>query len=210
MSVRGYLATRMTGAFQMLRSTTDLVARRARLYDRQQFPRSTSWLECGRDPHALPHASQYLRALFLDNDLAEGRLMDPRPVELRTYDYPSSLSAPKPTILPPGTRFLRSAFSPIPAITFVLTLAATTPVSLTNRAIHGGISAGSRAKPVNLTSIPTRGSPGMRNAMAPGGRHGPHGLASDPANRSHRLRSATARPIFRPLEDAPGRYVFAK
>jgi polyhydroxyalkanoate synthase len=86
MRAQGYLDSRqMAGAFQMLRSN-DLVWSRAiksYLLGEREHPNDLmSWNADGTRLPARMHA-EYLRRLFLDNDLAEGRfLVDGRPISI--------------------------------------------------------------------------------------------------------------------------------
>ena len=71
----------MAGAFQMLRSNDLIWSRIVRDYlmgERDADDRPDG-LERRRHAHALPDASEYLRQLFLDNDLADGRYRGGRP-----------------------------------------------------------------------------------------------------------------------------------
>ena len=89
---RGYLdAKQMTGAFQMLRSN-DLVWSRS-IHDYLMGEPSTAIdiMAWNADATRMPYRmhSQYLRALFLNNDLAEGRFeVDHRPVALPDIRLP--------------------------------------------------------------------------------------------------------------------------
>ncbi len=89
---RGYLdASQMGGAFQMLRSNDLIWSRMLNTYlmgEREPINDLMAW---NADGTRLPYAmhSEYLRRLFLDNELAKGRYkVDSRPVTLSAIDQP--------------------------------------------------------------------------------------------------------------------------
>ncbi|KQQ97137.1 alpha/beta hydrolase [Massilia sp. Leaf139] len=83
---QGYLDTRqMAGAFQLLRSNDLIWSRQVRHYLLDVPERQTDLMSWNADATRMPYRmhSEYLRRLFLDNDLASARLMvDGRPVAL--------------------------------------------------------------------------------------------------------------------------------
>lgn len=89
---QGFLDTsQMAGAFQILRSNDLIFSRLLRTYlmgEREPMTDLTAWNADGtRMPYEMH--SEYLRKLFLNNDLAEGRLkIDGRPVSLRDIHTP--------------------------------------------------------------------------------------------------------------------------
>jgi polyhydroxyalkanoate synthase subunit PhaC len=89
---QGYLDSRqMSGAFQMLRSTDLVWSRVLRQYllgERQEMTDLMAWNADGTRMPCRMH-SEYLRKLFLHNDLAEGHYqVDDRPVTLRDIEAP--------------------------------------------------------------------------------------------------------------------------
>lgn len=89
---QGYLDTsQMAGAFQMLRSNDLIWSRIVREYlmgERAQMNDLMAWnADATRMPHRMH--SEYLRKLYLNNDLAEGRLkVDGRPVHVSDIRVP--------------------------------------------------------------------------------------------------------------------------
>ena len=89
---QGYLDTRqMAGAFQLLRSNDLIWSRQVRHYLLDVPERQTDLMSWNADATRMPYRmhSEYLRRLFLDNDLASARLMvDGRPVALPDIEAP--------------------------------------------------------------------------------------------------------------------------
>jgi len=92
MAVRGYLDTRqMAGAFQLLRSQDLIWSKMVRSYLAGERPPMFDLMAWNADGTRMPARmhSEYLRWLFLDNDLAGGRYrVDERPVSLTDIEIP--------------------------------------------------------------------------------------------------------------------------
>jgi polyhydroxyalkanoate synthase len=89
---RGFLAAgQMTGAFQLLRSNDLIWSRMVREYLLGERPPMNDLMAWNADATRMPYRmhSQYLRRLFLGNDLAEGRYrVGGRPVALNDLRLP--------------------------------------------------------------------------------------------------------------------------
>ncbi|WGW05604.1 PHA/PHB synthase family protein [Tropicibacter oceani] len=89
---QGYLdTTQMAGAFQMLRSNDLLWSRVTGSYLKGEQPFMNDLIAWNADGTRMPYAmhSEYLRKLYLNNDLAEGRFeVDGRPVALSDIRAP--------------------------------------------------------------------------------------------------------------------------
>jgi polyhydroxyalkanoate synthase len=122
---RGYLDTKqMAGAFQLLRSN-DLIWSRM-VHDYLMGERSTpidimAWnADATRMPYCM-HA-QYLRSLFLDNDLAEGRFkVAGRPVSLHDIRVPMFAVGTEHDHIAPWRSVFKFLFLTDADMTFVLT-----------------------------------------------------------------------------------------
>jgi polyhydroxyalkanoate synthase len=92
MSAQGYLDSRqMAGAFQLLRSNDLIWSRAVRSYLLGQPDRPSDLMAWNADGTRMPARmhQEYLRRLFLDDDLAEGRFpVDGRPVSLADIRVP--------------------------------------------------------------------------------------------------------------------------
>jgi polyhydroxyalkanoate synthase len=89
---RGYLsAAQMAGAFQLLRSNDLIWSRMLRQYLMGEPPAMNDLLAWNADATRLPYRmhSEYLRSLFLNNDLAAGRyIVDGHPVAIQNIRVP--------------------------------------------------------------------------------------------------------------------------
>ncbi len=214
MQVKGYLgAEQMAGAFQMLRSYDLLWSKIINEYllgDRRPMNDLMAWNADATRMPAKMH-SQYLRRLFLDDDLSEGRYpVDGRPVSLGDIALPTfSVGTLTDHVAPWRSVYKLHYLSPA-EITFVLT--------------SGGHNAG-------IVSEPGRPRRSFRIATrAAGGSYVPPDQwieATAPREDSwwpawaDWLRERSAAPVappsfgalkegYEPLDDAPGRYVLER
>ena len=214
MQVKGYLgAEQMAGAFQMLRSYDLMWSRRVSEYllgERRPMNDLMAWNADATRMPAKMHA-QYLRRLFLDDDLSEGRYpVDGRPVSLGDIALPVfSVGTITDHVAPWRSVYKLHYLSPA-EITFVLT--------------SGGHNAG-------IVSEPGRPRRSFRIATrAAGGSYVPPDQwieATAPREDSwwpawaDWLRERSAAPVappsfgalkegYEPLDDAPGRYVLER
>ena len=102
----------MAGAFQLLRSNDLIWSRMVRDYLMGEREPMTDLMAWNADATRMPYRmhSEYLRHLFLDNDLAEGRYrVDGKAGRAdATSACRSSPSAPSATTSRPGARSTRS------------------------------------------------------------------------------------------------------
>lgn len=211
---RGYLdSTQMAGAFQMLRSN-DLIWSRSihdYLMGEQSFP--IDIMAWNADATRMPFRmhSQYLRSLFLNNDLAEGRFnVAGRPVALPDIRLPLFAVSTEHDHVAPWRSVFKLHLLTDAEITFVLT--------------NGGHNAGILSEPGHphrhfCMTVRKRGEPYIDpdRWLA---EDAPHDGSWWPA-WSAWLVARSGEPIepprygdaaagFAAIEDAPGRYVFMK
>jgi polyhydroxyalkanoate synthase subunit PhaC len=122
---RGYLDTfQMAGAFQILRSNDLIWSRGIREYllgGRQPMNDLMAWnADATRMPYRMH--SEYLRRLFLNNDLANGRFeVDDRPISLTDIRLPSFAVGTVADHVAPWRSVYKLHLIPTNEITFVLT-----------------------------------------------------------------------------------------
>jgi polyhydroxyalkanoate synthase len=210
----GYLdARQMAGAFQMLRSNDLIWSRSVHDYLMGEESSAIDIMAWNADATRMPYRmhSQYLRSLFLNNDLAEGRFkVDGRPVALPDISVPIFVVATERDHVAPWRSVFKFHLLTDGEVTFVLT--------------NGGHNAGVLSEP---------GHPHRHFRMATQ-RHGepyvdPDTWLSRQAPREGSwwpawnawLAARSGEPVpppplggaqagFAPLENAPGRYVFMK
>ncbi|WP_370031742.1 PHA/PHB synthase family protein [Oceanicella sp. SM1341] len=89
---RGFLdSSQMAGAFQILRSNDLIWSRNLKVYMMGERPELNDLMAWNADSTRMPYRmhSQYLRRLFLNNDLANGKFdVEGRPVSLTDIDAP--------------------------------------------------------------------------------------------------------------------------
>lgn len=123
---RGYLdTTQMAGAFQMLRSNDLIWSRLVHDYllgERRPMSDLMAW---SNDPTRMPYRmhSEYLRQLFLDNDLATGRYqVDGRPIAITDIPIPIfALGTETDHIAPWRSVYKINLLADADEVTFVLT-----------------------------------------------------------------------------------------
>ena len=122
---RGYLDTaQMAGAFQLLRSNDLIWSRLSHDYLMGERAPPSDLMAWNADATRLPYRmhSEYLRKLFLDNDLAEGRyLVDGRPFRCRTSTRRCSWSARSRDHVAPWRSVYKIHYQVDADVTFLLT-----------------------------------------------------------------------------------------
>lgn len=122
---QGYLDTRqMAGAFQLLRSNDLIWSRLVRQYLLGERPAMNDLMAWNADATRMPYRmhSEYLRHLFLENDLAEGRyLVAGRPIALSDVRVPIFAVATQTDHVAPWVSVYKIHLLTDTAVTFVLT-----------------------------------------------------------------------------------------
>jgi polyhydroxyalkanoate synthase len=211
---RGYLDAReMAGAFQLLRSNDLIWSRSIHAYLMGERSTPIDIMAWNADSTRMPYRmhSEYLRSLFLENRLAEGRFeVDGRPIALPDLRLPIFVVATERDHVAPWRSVFKFCLLTDAEITFVLT--------------NGGHNAGILSEP---------GHPGRHFRIATHG-HGTSYVDPDTWLSEYRPRKGSWWPAwsawlaarsaesiappslgdettgFAPLEDAPGRYVFMR
>jgi polyhydroxyalkanoate synthase subunit PhaC len=122
---QGYLDSRqMAGAFQLLRSNDLVWSQLVTQYLKGERPPMTDLMAWNADTTRMPYRmhSEYLRRLFLNNDLAEGRfLVDGRPVALTDIRVPIFAVATETDHVAPWRSVYKIELLTDTEVTFVLT-----------------------------------------------------------------------------------------
>jgi polyhydroxyalkanoate synthase len=122
---RGYLdARQMAGAFQLLRSNDLIWSRMVHDYLMGERAAPTDIMAWNADATRMPYRmhSQYLRSLFLNNDLAEGRFeIAGRPVSLHDIRVPTFAVGTEQDHVAPWRSVFKFLFLTGADMTFVLT-----------------------------------------------------------------------------------------
>jgi polyhydroxyalkanoate synthase len=122
---QGYLpATKMAGSFQVLRSNDLIWSQAVRQYMLGERPAMTDLMAWITDTTRMPYRmhSEYLRYLFLGNDLAEGRYVaDGRPVALPDIRTPMFVVGTETDHIAPWRSVYKIHLLTDTDITFVLT-----------------------------------------------------------------------------------------
>jgi polyhydroxyalkanoate synthase len=125
MRSQGYLdSTQMAGAFQMLRSNNLIWSRLVKDYLLGEREKSNDLMAWNDDATRMPYKmhSEYLRQLFLDNDLAEGRfVVEGSPITISEIDLPFFCVSTETDHVAPWTSVYKIHLLNSGDITFVLT-----------------------------------------------------------------------------------------
>jgi len=211
---RGYLdAKQMAGAFQILKSNDLIWSRSIHEYLMGERPQSFDIMAWSQDSTRMPYRmhSQYLRSLFLNNDLAEGRFkVGGRPVALIDIRQPLFVLSTERDHIAPWHSVFKFNLLTDTEITYVLT--------------SGGHNGGILSEP---------GHPHHSFRMSQE-RQGEHSIDPENWRATHEPRDGSwwpewtawlaqrsGEPVpppplgapaagFAPLEDAPGRYVLMR
>ena len=194
-------ARQMSGAFQLLRSNDLIWSRVVNDYLMGERSVPIDIMAWNADTTRMPYRmhSEYLRPLFLDNDLAEGRFkVDDRPIIDARYSRPDIRGRYRA-----GSRRALALGVQVPFLDgrrgrfrtderrAQCGRACRSPVMQT------GISGSVRNGMASNMSTPTAGWRRTRLVTAPGGRRGYPGWPSDRATRWCRLRSGDRAPASR-------------
>jgi len=211
---RGYLdAKQMAGAFQILKSNDLIWSRSIHEYLMGERPQSFDIMAWSQDSTRMPYRmhSQYLRSLFLNNDLAEGRFkVGGRPVALIDIRQPLFVLSTERDHIAPWHSVFKFNLLTDTEITYVLT--------------SGGHNGG-------ILSEPGHPHHSFRMSLERQGKHSIDPESWRDAHKPHDgswwpewtawLAQRSGEPVpppplgapgagYAPLEDAPGRYVLMR
>ncbi|WP_374651361.1 PHA/PHB synthase family protein [Dongia sp.] len=121
---QGYLDTKqMAGAFQLLRSNDLIWSQILRLYLLGQKPAMSDLMAWNADSTRMPYRmhSEYLRGMFLNNDLARGQhMVEGRPINLADIRVPIFAIGTERDHVAPWTSVHKITFHPATDVTFLL------------------------------------------------------------------------------------------
>ena len=184
---QGFLDSRqMAGAFQMLRSNDLVWSRLVHDYLLGEREPMTDLMAWNADATRMPYRmhAEYLRKLFLDNDLAEGRFSGGgEPVALTDIRVPVFAVGTERDHVAPWRSTYKINLQIESEVTYVLTSGGHNAGIVSEPGHAGRASASTPNRRMSIISIrsgfwPRRGLPTAR-----GGRNGRHGLANVPARQ---------------------------
>lgn len=216
MSAQGFLDTRqMAGAFQLLRSNDLIWSQRLKEYLLGQRPAMTDLMAWNADATRMPYRmhSEYLRRLFLNNDLAEGRYsVGGRAVSLGEIVVPVfAVGASKDHVAPWRSVYKLHVFTDT-ELTFLLASGGHNVgvVNPPGAGFHGAAyQVATRARGGRYIDAETwlASTPSHAGSWWPAWQHW---LADHSGKRGGPPALGNAEAGYPPIGDAPGAYVFQK
>jgi polyhydroxyalkanoate synthase len=193
---QGYLHTQqMAGAFQLLRSNDLIWSMIVNQYLLGQRPPMSDLMAWNADATRMPYRmhSEYLRQLFLNNDLFEGHYkVDGRPIALSDMRVPMFVVGTERDHVSPWRSVYKINLVVDTEVTFSSPAAAITPASSARPDAITGTTGSRTACPESDISTPKPGISQRLPSAAHGGRCGRTGWSALPPNASRRHRSARA------------------
>jgi polyhydroxyalkanoate synthase len=189
---RGLLGTsQMAGAFQMLRTNDLLWSRLVRDYLIGERAAPSDLMSWNADATRMPYRmhSDYLRRLFLNNDLAEGRyLVDGEPVTLSDLQMPMFVIGTQRDHVAPWKSTYKIHLLANADVTYVLTSGGHNAGIVAPPGEEGHSYQVLTKKPMILMSPPTSGSSARRPMKVHGGPSGQRSWLHIPVSPSRRCR----------------------
>ena len=210
---QGFLDSRqMAGAFQMLRSNDLIWSRVVRDYLMGERAPMTDLMAWNADATRMPYRmhSEYLRRLFLDNDLAEGRLPWRAASQSRLTDIRAPMFAvgTERDHVAPWRSTYKINLQVETEVTYLLTSGGHN-AGIVSEPGHPGHSFRVSTKQENAALSRSRVIFGRRRRARKvrGGRNGLPGSANAPARPAAPPAMGALQAGYPPLADAPGTYV---